>query len=692
MNRFNNKLYYKPPPVKISKKLQNQQQPEWNSYQTDLNKYKLSNAEAIKKKINSVSKNLESAKKEYQNMILTGKVYTDDFQNDYYDPQNKRKIIRKKIDLTPMNRFEKKVIEVPNKANLMKGNYNIDNNKYTNKRSKSGIYRKTNQNSDIQNLYNINQINNKNKKNDSDDEEIKMVYNSNVNMTIAETKAKNNPLSYLNENNNYSHFNHPELFQEFDQTIQKMQDAIYENKNENIQDKNNINNKNNNKTPQTAQIQKNKKKLEQKIDNPIKGVINKDINNDIPTFDLDDENVNLDNVNDIEKNINKNFSKLNDLDQYMKKLDMMIDDSKKKSMNSQYHKDIINNNDDDFNDDDFNQNNNYKSNKNTNFNSNQNKNSKNKNNNINNKKDMNLPLKDEPQIIQVNQDLNNNQCFNDNQYLNDKYKFDYDENYNNPIEINPNPEIIDEKGDFEDNNNVNFARSFGKDNIYDESNNPYINKFDDQNIQYNSNNNYNNYKYNNNIIEKFEEQNNEVNNFNNQNTQNNNKNISNDYNNINFARSYGEEENYNFNNENMINNNIPQPTKEVKKYSSPIYNNKVDIPNSYTSNNKTYINVQENRNVFNNDNILSNKTDIYNNIPLYKLPNKQFNQNSNIPLYHKQNNEQINNSNINNQNNNFSYITNLLSQTKEEIERLTQDIDQPSINIYKYNNNMNNNF
>ena len=90
-----------------------------------------------------------------------------------------------------MNRFEKKVIEVPNKANLMKGNYNIDNNKYTNKRSKSGMYRKTNQNSDIQNLYNINQINNKNKKNDSDDEEIKMVYNSNVNMTIAETKAKN---------------------------------------------------------------------------------------------------------------------------------------------------------------------------------------------------------------------------------------------------------------------------------------------------------------------------------------------------------------------------------------------------------------------------------------------------------------------------------------------------------------------
>ena len=56
---------------------------------------------------------------------------------------------------------------------------------------------------------------------------------------------------------------------------------------------------------------------------------------------MDDENINLDNVNEIQNNINQNFSKLNDLDQYMKKLDMMIDDSKKKSMNSQYHKDII---------------------------------------------------------------------------------------------------------------------------------------------------------------------------------------------------------------------------------------------------------------------------------------------------------------------------------------------------------------
>jgi hypothetical protein len=51
MNRFNNKLYYKPPPVKISKKLKNEKKTEWNSYQSDLDKYKLSNAEIIKKKL-----------------------------------------------------------------------------------------------------------------------------------------------------------------------------------------------------------------------------------------------------------------------------------------------------------------------------------------------------------------------------------------------------------------------------------------------------------------------------------------------------------------------------------------------------------------------------------------------------------------------------------------------------------------
>ena len=660
MNRFNSKLYYKPPPVKPSKKLQNQQQPEWNSYQTDLNRYKLSNAEAIKKKINAVSKNLESAKKEYQNMILSGKIYADEFQNDYYDPQNKKKIIRKKIDLTPMNRFEKKIIEVPNKANLMKGYNNTFDNKFINKRSKSGMYRKTNQNSDIQNLYEVNQINkNKGKKNESDDEEIKMIYNSNVNMTIAETKAKNNSLNYLNEKNNYySNIQKPELFSEFDKTIQKMQDAINENQNENIQkvkNNNKINNKN--KRPQTALNQNNKRNNINQQNIPKKN--NKDlIDNQFPTFEMDDENINLDNVNEIQNNINQNFSKLNDLDQYMKKLDMMIDDSKKKSMNSQYHKDIIGK-ENEFKNDEMNDN----------YNLNQ---------NYKNKKEMSFPLKDIPQTIQVNQDFEEQ----------DK-RIEINDEYNNPIEINPNPEIIEDKDNIPNNNNINFARSFGNEENYEEINNPYIQKFEDKNIK-----NYNNIPYNyneHNEMNNFSNQN--YSNYNNSNFNNNNNNNfggydnvnenNNDNNNINFARSYSENDNYDFKDENIINQKIPKPTQEVKKYTSPIYSDKINIPNSYTNNNKTYINVQENRNIFNNDNVLSNKIDIYNNIPLYKNPNSQFEQNNNIPFYQKQNNQQINN----NPNNNFSYITNLLSQTKEEIEKLTKDIDSPSINLYKYNNN-----
>ena len=57
MNRFNNKKYYKPPPVKPSNKLREKPKEEWNPYKSDLNKYKLSNAEILKKKINATSKN-----------------------------------------------------------------------------------------------------------------------------------------------------------------------------------------------------------------------------------------------------------------------------------------------------------------------------------------------------------------------------------------------------------------------------------------------------------------------------------------------------------------------------------------------------------------------------------------------------------------------------------------------------------
>lgn len=48
MNNYTKQLFYKPPKVKPSKKLQSTPLPEWNSFQQDLSQYKLSNAEIVK--------------------------------------------------------------------------------------------------------------------------------------------------------------------------------------------------------------------------------------------------------------------------------------------------------------------------------------------------------------------------------------------------------------------------------------------------------------------------------------------------------------------------------------------------------------------------------------------------------------------------------------------------------------------
>ena len=86
-----------------------------------------------------------------------------------------------------------------------------------------------------------------------------MIYNSNVNMTIAETKVKNNSLNYLNENRNYyTNIQNPELFSEFDETIEKMQSMKIKMKIfKSLKIVIKINNKN--KRPQTALNQNNKR-------------------------------------------------------------------------------------------------------------------------------------------------------------------------------------------------------------------------------------------------------------------------------------------------------------------------------------------------------------------------------------------------------------------------------------------------
>ena len=47
MNNHNKQQFYKPPKVKPSKKLQQTPLPEWNSYNSDLSRYKLTQAEIV---------------------------------------------------------------------------------------------------------------------------------------------------------------------------------------------------------------------------------------------------------------------------------------------------------------------------------------------------------------------------------------------------------------------------------------------------------------------------------------------------------------------------------------------------------------------------------------------------------------------------------------------------------------------
>ena len=93
-----------------------------------------------------------------------------------------------------------------------------------------------------------------------------------------------------------------------------MQDEINENnQNENIQkvkNNNKINNKNKNKRAQTALNQNNKRNnINHK--NITKKSNKNFFDNQFPIFEIDDENINLGNFNEIQNNINQNFSKNN---------------------------------------------------------------------------------------------------------------------------------------------------------------------------------------------------------------------------------------------------------------------------------------------------------------------------------------------------------------------------------------------
>ena len=374
MNRFNNKKYYKPPPVKPSNKLREKPKADWNPYQNDLNKYKLSNAEILKKKINATSKNLEEAKRDWQGqiaMIQNGKmkINLDD------DVDGKQKIIRKKIDLTPMNRFEKKTVNINdirnNDRNIYQNNrlnrpysgYEDNNrnrirknNSFSKKSGNNFYYNKNNDDFQKNNLQDNNFYDD-----EDDDGEIKMVYNTGNNANVIETK--------INKENNFSKNNiditNNAAFNEFEKTIQKMQEhlqqkqnlnngnnienqsneIIYNNENNMIQKKNNFINNNN------ISIKKNEINLNKKQNKKInkKNIPNKPKNKEISN---NEKNINKNKtkkkgkneenklIDDLKNDINnkfKNLEGINELDNCMRQLDFIIAKSKEKSFQNRFN-------------------------------------------------------------------------------------------------------------------------------------------------------------------------------------------------------------------------------------------------------------------------------------------------------------------------------------------------------------------
>ena len=370
MNRFNNKKYYKPPPVKPSNRLREKPKEDWNPYQSDLNKYKLSNAEILKKKINATSKNLEEAKRDWQGqiaMIQNGKMKIN-FDDDM---EGRQKIVRKKIDLTPMNRFEKRSVNIDairnNDRNIYQNNrinrpYSGYEDNYRNKTKKNNSF-----NQKIGNNFQSNPAQDNNLYDDEDDDgEIKMVYNTGNNANVIETKIKkeNNFSNYNNDISNNAAFN------EFEKTIQKMQEHLQqknENKENNLEIKQNeviFNNENNLIQKQNNYINNNtnsNRKNENNLNNKKNKKINKkNIPNNPNKKEFLNNNTNPNKnknkkrkvkneenklIDDLKKDINDKFNNLegiNELDNCMKQLDFMIAKSKQKSIQNRLNDDSKN--------------------------------------------------------------------------------------------------------------------------------------------------------------------------------------------------------------------------------------------------------------------------------------------------------------------------------------------------------------
>lgn len=280
--------------------------------------------------MNAISKNLDSAKKNWREtfqLMQTGKI------TNYFEEENKNsKNKKKKIDLVPRHRFQKDEI-IPHKNDIKKRCQSANKLKKVNGQNKT-----------LTNHYEgstNNEI--------GEEDEIKMVYNTNNNVKVIGTKAKN-PVTINNipKTGKIGNIGNPMLFDKFEETLKKMQDEL---NNQNVPPKKI------NKEPQ-----KNEENIIPQEIIEKKHTINKttftDKDQDFQQFENKNnqyerkenfferkqERIHNDrednNLNEMENDIKNKFNDLNDLDSYMKKLDMMLDHSKQNSLKIQYDLDV----------------------------------------------------------------------------------------------------------------------------------------------------------------------------------------------------------------------------------------------------------------------------------------------------------------------------------------------------------------
>lgn len=261
------KVYYRPPKVKPSKNKSNKPLPEWNSTINNLDQYKLTSSEVLKRKINSVSKNLDFAKEAIQDN------YEKAAQIQIKQKTNKIKEKEKTENLEDLSL--EKVIE----------KYKENKSKSINKTKKKTETNKTRDKTRI----NLNVLQ---KEKESDEDEIKM----DSKVKIVSTKIEKN--EFEDRINNLTNLSKHKL---------------------NVDDFN--------------------LSTEKNISNDFKTEKNKNLGNNLKKSNfnyLEDDIQDDGNILDFNENLIKKFDNLTNIEDSMKKLNQILDFSVKSSYKAKY--------------------------------------------------------------------------------------------------------------------------------------------------------------------------------------------------------------------------------------------------------------------------------------------------------------------------------------------------------------------